>query len=44
MTEFCDPTLGICLVGCEFDVREVDKNSSLVRASNMLVKCHGEPA
>ena len=24
-------------------MREVDKNSSLIGASNMLVKCHGEP-
>ena len=43
MAEFCDPTSGSCVVSGEFDVRDVDKNSSLVGASNMLVKCHGEP-
>ena len=43
MAEFCDPTSGSCVVSGEFDVGEVDKNSSLVGASNLLVKCHGEP-
>jgi hypothetical protein len=43
MAEFCDPTSGSCVVSVEFDVRDGDKNSTLVGTSNLFVKCHGEP-
>ena len=31
------------MVSGEVDVRDRDKNSTLVGASNLLVECHGEP-
>ena len=43
MAEFCDPRSGSCVVSGEVDVRDGDKNSTLVGASNLLDECHGEP-
>ncbi len=40
--EFCDPTSGSCVVSGEVDVRDADKNSTLVGTSNLFMKCHDE--
>jgi len=31
------------MVSGEVDVRDADKNSTLVRTSNLFMKCHDEP-
>jgi hypothetical protein len=43
MPEFCDPTSGSCVVSGEVDMRDGNKNSTVVGASNKLLECHGEP-